>query len=289
MRAEQLAGPGVEYGFYHSLGLAQGDRLAVADKREVPDFSLVAGVARRLLGQADTGDLRPAISAGRDIAQIQWVDVVDPGDLLDADHAFVARLVRQPGRADDIADRVHAGVAGAQPFVDDDMAALALAPGAFAADPLDIADNPDRQDDALDGHVERFSSALDMRGHAVALAIESFHRRAGVDLDPLLLEALAGKGGNLLVLDRQYPVKNLDDRDLGAHVAVEAGEFDPDRAGANDQQRARDRLRHHRLLVGPHELAVGFQPRQRTRARAGRQHDMRRGDVGDRLSVLRYR
>src|SRR4051794_37411008 len=123
MRAQQLAGPNVEHGFYDSLGLAQGDRLAVADKREVPDFDLVTGFARRRLGQPDAGDLRPAIGAGRDVAQIERVDVVDPGDLLDADHAFVARLVRQPGRADDIADRVHAGFSGTQPFIDDDMVA----------------------------------------------------------------------------------------------------------------------------------------------------------------------
>ena len=87
--------------------------------------------------------------------------VVDPGDLLDADHPLVARLVRQPGRADDIADRVDAGLAGAQPFVDDDVAALDLDPGAFEADVLDIADDADRQDHALDGDLERLAAGLD--------------------------------------------------------------------------------------------------------------------------------
>ena len=54
--------------------------------------------------------------------------VVDPGDVLDADHTFVARLVREPRRADEIADRVDPGLAGAQPFIDDDMGALDLDP-----------------------------------------------------------------------------------------------------------------------------------------------------------------
>ena len=56
------------------------------------------------------------------LRSVERVDVVDPGDLLDADHPFVDRLVRQPGRPDEIADRVDARLAGAQPFVDDDMA-----------------------------------------------------------------------------------------------------------------------------------------------------------------------
>ena len=77
--------------------------------------------------------------------------VVDPGDVLDADHAFMHRLVRQPGRADQIADRIDAGLAGAQPLVDDDMGALDLDLGAFEADILDIADDADGQDHPVDG------------------------------------------------------------------------------------------------------------------------------------------
>ena len=90
------------------------------------------------------------------LLHVERVDVVDAGDLLDADHALVARLVRQPGRADNVADGVDAGLAGAQPFVDHDMAAVDLDPGAFEADALDIADNADRQDHALDGDLSTF-------------------------------------------------------------------------------------------------------------------------------------
>ena len=97
MRAEQFAGLGVEHGLDHALGLAERDRLAVADEREMADLDLVAGVARRLLGQADAGDLRPAIGAARDVASIERMHVVDPGDLLDADHALVHRLCASQG------------------------------------------------------------------------------------------------------------------------------------------------------------------------------------------------
>ena len=64
---------------------------------------------------------------------------------------------------------------------------------------------------------------------------------------PCFSKALLGEGGDLRVLDRQDAVQHLDHRHLGAEVAVEAGELDADGAGADDQQRLRHRLRHHRL------------------------------------------
>ena len=80
--------------------------------------------------------------------KIERVNIVDPGDPLDADHAFVHR-VRQPWRADEIANRVDAGLAGAQPFVDGDMAPFDGDTGVFKPDVFDIADNPDGKDDAV--------------------------------------------------------------------------------------------------------------------------------------------
>ena len=53
MRAEQLAGFGVEYGLDEAFGLAQRDRLAVADEGEVADFDLIARFLRLGFGQAD--------------------------------------------------------------------------------------------------------------------------------------------------------------------------------------------------------------------------------------------
>src|SRR5205823_13487270 len=101
-----LASFRIERGLDHALRLAERDRLAIADEWEMPDFDFVAGLARRLFGEADARHLRPAIGAGRDIAHVERVHVVEPGDLVDADHALMHSLVRQPGRADEIADRV---------------------------------------------------------------------------------------------------------------------------------------------------------------------------------------
>ena len=97
--------------------------------------------------------------------------VVDPGDVLDADHTLVARLVRQPRRADEIADRVDALLAGAQPFIDDDMRALDRDAGALEADALDIADDADREDHPLNRDLEPFAAGLDGCGDPGAVPL----------------------------------------------------------------------------------------------------------------------
>src|SRR3546814_16129991 len=70
----------------------------------------------------------------------------------------------------------------------------------------------------------------------------------------------------------------LDHRDIGPQRAEEARELDADRAGADDQQALRQRVRHHRLLVGPDQLAVRLHALQRARPRAGREADVLRSE-----------
>ena len=154
----------------------------------MPDFDLVAGVARGLFGEPDAGDLRPAISASRNVADIERVHVVDPGDVLDADHTFVARLVREPGRADNIADRVDAGLSGAQPFIDDDMAALDLDTGVFEADTFDIADDADCENDLFNRNLRHRATGFDPRDHLGPGALQGLNRRSRKDLYPLLFK-----------------------------------------------------------------------------------------------------
>jgi len=153
VRTEKLAGLAVEHRLDHAFGLAECNRLTVAGKREVTDLDLVTGLSRCLLGQAHARDLWPAIGAGGDVVPIERVHVVDPGDPLDADDTFVHRLVRQPRRADEVADRVDAGLAGAKPFIDDDVAPFDLDTGVFEPDAFDVADNADGEDDALDSEL----------------------------------------------------------------------------------------------------------------------------------------
>ena len=101
------------------------------------------------------------------------MNALHAGDALGDDHAFMHRLVREPGRADEIADRPDAGDAGLAPFVDDDMGAVDLDAGGFEADILDIADDADGEDHAIDG--ERFGLAvlgLQRRGDVVGALLQ---------------------------------------------------------------------------------------------------------------------
>ena len=71
-------------------------------------------------------------------------------DRLDADDALVLGLVRQHRRARDIADGVNAGHIGLAVAVDHDGAALGLHAELLQPEILDIADDADGRDDALD-------------------------------------------------------------------------------------------------------------------------------------------
>ena len=97
-----------------------------------------------------------------------------------------------------------------------------------------------------------------------------------------------GEGGDFFVLDRQDAWQHFDDRYLRTHVQVEAGEFDTDGTGADDQQRFRKRRRDHGFLVGPDQLAVRLDPGKLPRAGAGGKDDMRGAQRGEVLAVLRY-
>ena len=72
--------------------------------------------------------------------------------------ALVLGLVRQHRRAGDVADGVDAGHVGAAEPVDDDGAALDLHAELLEAEILDVADDADGGDQALDG--DRLLAAL---------------------------------------------------------------------------------------------------------------------------------
>src|SRR5690348_9671905 len=162
-------------------------------------------------------------------------------DLLRDDHAFMHALMREPWRADEIADGPDAGNAGGAPYVDDDMRLLDLDAGLLVAVVLHIADDADGQDDAVDR--QRFGLAvpcLQRCGNIVGAFLKLLDRGGGPDLHALLLERLGGEGGDFLVFHQQYAVQHFHHRYVTAERAVEARELDADGAGADDQKRFRE-------------------------------------------------
>src|SRR5690349_2045525 len=61
MRAQKLAGLGIENGLDQTFRLAQRDGLAVADELEASDLDVLLGLTRSLFRHADARHLRPAI------------------------------------------------------------------------------------------------------------------------------------------------------------------------------------------------------------------------------------
>ena len=168
-----------------------------------------------------------------------------------------------------------------------------LTPCCFEAEAFDIAGDADGEDDAVDGDLAGQARFGQPGRDAVFVAHEALHAGPGMDGHALLGEGFARKGGDLGILDRKDAVEHLDHGHFGAERAVEACELDADGAGADHQQRFGKGRRHHGVLVGPHQPAVGLEPRQLPRSGAGRYHDMFGGDgarravlAGDRYSPL---
>ncbi len=91
--------------------------------------------------------------------------------------------------------------------------------------------------------------------------------------DARLLERASRGGGNLRVFGGQNFRQQFHHGHFTAECAVEAREFDPDRAGPNDEQTLGQRIRSHRFARGPDELPVGFDSGQRSGARTRGDHD----------------
>src|SRR5580704_13713601 len=215
--------------------------------------------------------------------------VVLAGDLLDADNALMAGLVRKPWRACKVADGIHARFAGAAVFVDHHVPAIDLHAGAFKAEIFHVANDTDGRDHAIHRDVLALAAGLDGDGDVVLALLRAFYGGADQDADALLLERLVGEGRNFLVLDWKNPRQDFHNRHLGAHVAIEAGELDADGAGADHQQGLWHRGWDHRLLVGPDQLAVRLDAGKLPCARTGCQDDMWRLQCRNRLAILLHR
>src|SRR5690606_3742708 len=166
------------------------------------------------------------------------------------------------------------------------MPALDLYLRSFQPDILNVTGYPYTQHSPVYPYRLRLSARLFRRAVAVLLRLQVCHLHTGVALHPLLLESLLRERRDLHVFLRKNAIQDLRHRHLGGHVGVEAGELHADGAGTDDEQRLRHDRRDHRFAIGPDQLPVGLQLRQRPRPSTGRQDDMLGGQIGHRLSVL---
>ena len=97
---------------------------------------------------------------------------------------------------------------------------------------------------------------------------------------------LLRKGRNFLILDRKNTRQDFHHRDLSAQIGIKAGELHADGTRADHEKALGHRLWHHRFLIGPNQLAIGFEAGQLTRPRAGGDDYVLGGELSDFLAVL---
>ena len=135
------------------------------------------------------------------------------------------------------------------------------------ADIFGIWHNPDGNDAVAEIMLSRFAIlGFDRRRNASGGSGEPIDPCPGHDRHTLFGERLFEEGGNVSVLNRHDAVKHFDDGDIRAHIIVETGEFDPYRAGANDEQLCRHFRRYHGVAVCPDAFPVSRRERQIARA-----------------------
>ena len=199
VRAQQLAAVGVEHRLHHAFGLAQCQSLAVGGEAVAPHLDGAALGLRRSLGQAHAGDLRRAVGAGRNGRPVQWFRAGNTGDVLDANHRFVACLVRQPGGTRQVADREDAGLVGLAERARQHMAVLDANAGLLQPQVLDVAADADGQDHPLgDDPRRRVGRAAECGGEAGVAAFQRLDPAADVEVHALAdddeVEVTGGSG-----------------------------------------------------------------------------------------------
>jgi hypothetical protein len=156
---------GVKDGLDQPLGLAQRDRLAIADEGEAAHLDLVPGGLGLGLGQAHAGHLRVAIGAAGDRIGLDRVGMV-ARDQFGHHHPLMAGLVRQPRRTGDIADGIEPLNPGAAISSVTTWVRSIFTPKRLQPQPFDIAHDADGGDHRIHLAGSRSCRRFQMRGHA---------------------------------------------------------------------------------------------------------------------------
>jgi len=125
-----------------SIGVAERGGLSGGFERKFADLDVVSRLFGLALRVSDGSDLRLAVRAAGDVFLVHRADVL-ARDLLDAENALVTSLVREPGGAGDVSDRVHAVDVRSIEFVDQDVATVRLNADLLEADVFNISDHAD--------------------------------------------------------------------------------------------------------------------------------------------------
>src|SRR5579863_9373303 len=270
--------------------LAQDRGLAVGQERKLPDLDLVSLGSRLRFGETDAADAGFGVGRAGDAIPVDRRRRLT-GNVRDGHHALGGSDVRQLRRpGDDIADGVHAGLAGALHLVHFDEAAVQLDAGSFEADVLGIGLAPDGDEKRFG--FDRFALAVIQRGVEADARIGSLdagdiHSRAGLDANSGLLEVAQEFFRDFLIFHWNDARQHLKHRYFAAEAVEAGGEFDAYRTRAEYRQRLGYVRQIQNLDVSENALGIRLKPREHARLRAGGEHngtrfeDLRGSVAGD--------
>ena len=235
--------------------------LAIAWNGTLPILTLRPRSVALRLGQADRGDLRPAVRRARLGGVVHLVDVGVAGDRVRGDEPLVRRRVGEPQAADDVADRVDVRLLRPHPAVDLDDAAVGLDLGRLEADVLDVGGAAGGDEHQLGAELGRL---LALRADHQADArprrrspTPASKRALVMTVMPRLVKLrsttlLTSASSSGTICGRYSSSGHLD-----AEVVVHAGELDADRARPDDDDVLRQRVDLEDVVAGDDALAVG--------------------------------
>ena len=197
------------------------------------------------------------------------------------DLVVVVRGVGEGAAAVDVTQRPDARHAGAQLFVDRDVAArIRLHARLVEPEIVGVRPASDREQQVRALDLVRVVLAVESDADAAAAPRQGDALGVEPDLDALAFENLPDRRRHLLVLARDQPRAHLDDGDAGAEAPVHLGELQADVAAAD----------HHQVLGQGVKLEHGAVREMVDLAQAGQvRHMCPRADVDEDLAGLELR
>ncbi|MPL74175.1 hypothetical protein SDC9_19985 [bioreactor metagenome] len=272
--AEDAVGAGIDDQLHEAFRLEHRLCPAVAHEGELADLVGAAFLLQHLFGLADRSDLGGGVDHAGDHVIVHVAMLA--GDHLGHRHALVLGLVGEHRADDRVADRVDALHIGRPMRVGLHLAARQhLDAERLEAETrgIGLAAGCDEHHLGLDRGCALVLAQLVGDGVLALALLDTLHRGAEDELQPLLGQNLLEGLGDLAVHAGGDRVEIFDDRHLGAEAGIDRAHLEADDAGADDHHRLRDLRQRERAGRGDDGVLVDLDARERGRFRARGDHD----------------
>lgn len=258
--------------FGKSFGFTGGDGFADGGERNLADGVFDASFLEGALGFADGGDLWVAIGATREVVYFAW-RVTFEVETFDSLYCLEGSGVCEPWGTGDITCGINARDRGLVAGINVDVTALAEG-GLDAAGQDGLHTNGDEADIGNDGFGGL--GTLDGNFDVGAAIFGGGDLGVGEATNSLFDEGFFERVTDFVVFDGKHARQHFHDGDFGAEGIVDVGEFNTDRACADDHHRLRLLRQDHGFFRANNGGAVVGKGRKRTGFASGGDQDVSR-------------